>query len=238
MRWEVAVRSVFPCLWHRIRIIPLVGGLRIEELGRTLSWSRLADLFLPYFCPINATQATVNTVTANQSDALQTEFQAGKAAFERGEYRKSVEHLERSLALVNPNSALGGTVQTWLVTAYQAVGQQQEAIALCRTLTQHPDLKTRKEGKRILYILEAPKLQTRPEWLTQIPDLGNLADQGERNRVGGKPLVAPPKRSPVETPRFKVEPVDLSQVNTEDNRFIWVALVAVLLLLGGLTWLM
>lgn len=176
-------------------------------------------------------------MTANQSDALQTEFQAGKAAFERGEYRKSVEHLERALALGNPNSALGGSVQTWLVTAYQAMGQQQDAIALCRKLTQHPDLTTRKEGKRILYILEAPKLQTRPEWLTQIPDLASLADQGERDRAGTQSRV-PLKQPPAETPRFKVEPVDLSQVNTEDNRFIWVALVAVLLILGSLVWLM
>lgn len=177
-------------------------------------------------------------MTANQSDAGQTQFQAGKAAFERGEYRKAVEYLQQACALVNPGSALGGTVQTWLVTAYQATGQQQEAIALCRTLTQHPDLQTRKEGKRILYILEAPKLQTRPEWLTQIPDLGGLADKTERDRVGAQAVPSPAKRSPAATPQFKPEPVDLSQVNTEDNRFVWVALIAVLLILGSLIWLM
>ena len=175
-------------------------------------------------------------VADNSSDALQTEFQVGKMAFERGDYRKSVEHLERALALVNPNSVLGGTVQTWLVTAYQATGQQQDAIALCRTLTQHPDITTRKAGKRILYILEAPKLQTRPEWLTQIPDLDNLAEQGDKNRAGSLPTSA--KRTTAEPTPFKVESVDLSQVNTEDNRFIWVALVAVLLVLGSLLWLM
>lgn len=176
-------------------------------------------------------------MTANQSNALQTEFQAGKAAFERGEYRKSVEHLEKACALVNLDSALGGTVQTWLVTAYQAMGQQQDAIALCRKLTHHPDLRTRKEGKRILYILEAPKLQTRPEWLTQIPDLGELADKGTRDRAGGQSTPSPQRTIP-KSPAFQVESVDLNQVNTEDNRFIWVALVAVLLLLGSLIWLM
>ncbi|MDX2244098.1 MAG: hypothetical protein NW224_25765 [Leptolyngbyaceae cyanobacterium bins.302] len=176
-------------------------------------------------------------MTANQSSALQTEFEAGKAAFERGEYRKSVEHLEKACALVSLDSALGGTVQTWLVTAYQAMGQQQEAIALCRKLTHHPDLRTRKEGKRILYILEAPKLQTRPEWLTQIPDLGELADKGERDRAGGQSN-PPPKQTSPKSPAFQVESVDLNQVNTEDNRFVWVALTAVLLLLGSLLWLM
>jgi tetratricopeptide (TPR) repeat protein len=177
-------------------------------------------------------------VTANQLDEVQTQFQAGKTAFERGEYRKAVEHLQQACALVNSGSALGGTVQTWLVTAYQATGQQQEAIALCRTLTQHPDLQTRKEGKRILYILEAPKLQTRPEWLTQIPDLGSLADKTERDHVGAQSVPSTSKRPPAATPQLKPEPVDLSQVNTEDNRFVWVALIAVLLILGGLIWLM
>jgi len=175
-------------------------------------------------------------VTSDSSNALQAEFQAGKAAFERGDYRKSVNHLEQALALVNPNSSLGGSVQIWLVTAYQAMGQQQEAIDLCRSLTQHPDLKTRKEGKRILYILEAPKLQTRPEWLTQIPDLGGLADKGERVAAKANSIA---KSQQVESPTFKVEPpADLTQVNTEDNRFTWVALAAILLILGAVVWFM
>lgn len=176
-------------------------------------------------------------MTTNQTDALQMEFQTGTAAFERGDYRKAVTHLENACGLVNLNSVLGGTIQTWLVTAYQATGQQQEAIALCRLLTQHPDWQTRKEGKRILYILEAPKLQTRPEWLTQIPDLGNLTDQDDRDRAG--PSSRPVARStPATPPPFPVESVDLDQVNREDRWFIWVALGATLILLGSLAWLM
>lgn len=179
----------------------------------------------------------VNVVTVNQPDASQTEFQTGKAAFERGDYRKAVHHLENACALVNLNSVLGGSIQTWLVTAYQATGQEQEAIALCRQLTQHPDWQTRKEGKRILYILEAPKLQTRPEWLTQIPDLGDLADKDERDRKGAQVRpVTQPAAAP--TPQYKVETVDLSQVNREDRWFIWVAGAACLILLGSLVWLM
>jgi len=176
-------------------------------------------------------------VTTNQSDALQTEFQSGKNAFERGDYRRAVNHLENACALVSPGSALGGRIQTWLVTAYQANGQQQEAIALCRTLTQHPDLNTRKEGKRILYILEAPKLQSRPEWLTQIPDLGNLVDKEERDRGGIQTRPTSNLKSS-DSPQFQVESVDLSQVNREDRWFIWVALAATLMLLGSLIWLM
>lgn len=170
-------------------------------------------------------------------DIVQAEFSAGKQAFERGDYRKSVNYLEKASALVNLNSKLGGDIQTWLVTAYEAAGQRQEAISLCRELTRHPDLNTRKEGKRILYILEAPKLQARPEWLTQIPDLGNLADNDAKERLGTRttsrkePTVADDKL------KLKIEPVDLTQVNTEDNRFIWVALLAVLVILVSLLWL-
>lgn len=167
-------------------------------------------------------------------ERVRVEFRGGKAAYEAGEYRRSVEALERSLALANPNSITGGEVQTWLVMAYEAAGQGQTAIDLCRKLTNHPDLNTRKEAKRVLYILEAPKLKSRPEWLTQIPDLGNLTE-GNPNRVGA---IAAARSQPVPaaTPTFKLEPVS-DQVNREDNRFIWVALVVVLLVLGGLVWL-
>lgn len=177
---------------------------------------------------------TTVTVNSDNLDTIQADYQAAKIAFERGEYRKSVDHLERAKALVNLNSHLGGDVQIWLVTAYEAAGQRQAAIALCKELTTHPVLKTRKEGRRLLYILEAPKLKTRPEWLTQIPDLTTLSDNGTRERLDA--VATPPPRSPTKpTPQF--EPVDLSNVNTEDNRFVWVALIAALLVLGSLLWL-
>ncbi|MGP0128668.1 MAG: hypothetical protein ACTMUB_05210 [cyanobacterium endosymbiont of Rhopalodia musculus] len=60
------------------------------------------------------------------------------------------------------SSQLGGEVQMWLVTAYQAVGRLHHAITLCQTLTCHPCSDIRKQSKEILYILQAPKLK-RPE---------------------------------------------------------------------------
>ncbi len=165
-------------------------------------------------------------------------FQAAKKAFDRGNYREAAAGFEQTLALVNPNSMCGGEVQMWLVTAYQAKGQMSDAIALCKHLTHHPDFQTRKEAKRILYILEAPKLQSRPEWLTQIPDLTGLSVGETRDRIGNgtaktsaKRLEPKPKSQPM------AEPVDLSQVNTKDNQFVWVALIAVLIVLGSVFWL-
>lgn len=175
-------------------------------------------------------------MSSERLDLANREYEAGKAAFERGNYRDSVQYLERASALVESGTRLGGEMQIWLVTAYEAAGQRSQAIQLCQTVSRHPDLKTRKQGKRLLYILEAPKLKTRPEWLTEIPDLSNISDN-EGSALGTSKFApaTPPKRP--EKPKSIVpEPVDLSQVNTQDNLFIWVALGGAIAIIAGLIW--
>ncbi|MEB3359631.1 MAG: hypothetical protein VKK04_23095 [Synechococcales bacterium] len=172
--------------------------------------------------------------STDQKAAAQAQYQAGKETFERGRYRESVQHLEKAVGLVERTSRLGGEAQIWLVTAYQANGQVKEAIALCQQLTRHPDPETAKQGRRLLYILEAPRLQTRADWLTQIPDLSQIAEgEGQLPELGGR--VANKKaRSPRKSEPSLPEPIDWSQVNTRDNRFIWVALFGILAILGSL----
>ena len=172
------------------------------------------------------------------------DFEAAKNAFDRGNYREAAVGFEQTLARVNPNSILGGEVKMWLVTAYQAKGQTSDAIALCKQLTHHPDLKTRQEAKRILYILEAPKLKARPEWLTQIPDLTELSEAEtrdlSRDRLRNRTpngIAKFPAKQLESKPRPIGEPVDSSQVNTKDNQFVWVALIAALIVLGSLLWM-
>lgn len=166
-------------------------------------------------------------------EIVKKEYEAGKAAFERGQYRSAVEHLEKSCALVARNSRLGGDVQIWLVTAYEAAGQKTEAIALCEQLKRHPHSEISKQGRRLLYILQAPQLKRPPEWLTQIPDLATLPDNEAQTRLGSAAANNTPKRQQ----RPEPEPVDLSQVNTRDNSFIWIALIAIALTLAGLWWM-
>ncbi|MGB3238774.1 MAG: hypothetical protein WBB29_10785 [Geitlerinemataceae cyanobacterium] len=164
-----------------------------------------------------------------------TEYQTGKQAFECGQYRQSVAALEKACALINRNSPLGGEMQMWLVTAYQASGQSQDAIALCRQLSKHPDGQTRQQGRRLLYILEAPKLEKRPEWLTQIPDLSNIEDSAIEDRRGSN---APKRQRPPRRLQPEPEPLDPSQIETEDDRFMWGSLVlaiAILAILIGLS---
>ncbi len=171
-------------------------------------------------------------MSSENKEKFRIEYQAGKAAFERGDYRIAVQRLEAASALMGRTSRLGGEAQMWLVTAYEAAGQRTEAIALCQQLSRHPDPETSKEGKRLLYILQAPQLARPSEWMTKIPDLGAIAESDPKERRGSVNTVA--TRKPREQPEPK--PVDLTQVNTKDNQFIWVALLALSLTVGGLIW--
>ncbi len=158
-------------------------------------------------------------------------YQTGKLNFENGKYREAIANLEKASALLSRNSRLGGEVQTWLVTAYEAAGQTEEAIALCQQLQRHPFPETSKQAKRLLYILKAPKLQRPSEWMTEIPDLGTLSDNDAKIRAAAQPRKSS-RQAPAEP-----ELVDLSQVNTKDNRFIGVALIVIVLTLSYLAWL-
>ncbi|OLP16774.1 hypothetical protein BST81_18940 [Leptolyngbya sp. 'hensonii'] len=170
-------------------------------------------------------------VNSPEQDLIDAEYQMGQTAFEKGEYRRSVQHLEKAAALSSRNSRIGGEAQLWLVTAYEANGQREEALTLARQLTRFPDPEIRKQSRRLLYIMEAPQLMKRSEWLTQIPDLTDLEDSDSAlySTADRKP-----KRRPAARTRPEPEPEDLSQMNTGDNRFIWLALGTIGLLLLGL----
>jgi tetratricopeptide (TPR) repeat protein len=159
-----------------------------------------------------------------------SEYLAGQAAFERGDYRQAVHCLEAALVDIEPRSAMGGEIQMWLVTAYEASGNLPAAIDLCAKLTSHPRLETRQESKRILYILQAPALVRRAEWITKIPDLKDL--ENNNNSSGSST-----PRSNRSLPRRKLPPpppIDPSEINTSDNGFIVVMLVLGIAILGGL----
>jgi tetratricopeptide (TPR) repeat protein len=162
-----------------------------------------------------------------------TDYQSGQIAFERGQYRQAVSHFLAAIAQTQPNTKIGGEVQIWLVTAFEAAGQLQEAKALCQKLANHPNLDTRQASKRLLYIMQAPELTRRDEWLTKIPDLTHLEDGNGNGAVNNTPPPSPPKPRSLEE---RYAPVDLSQVNTKDNNFISISLIVTIATLLGL-WL-
>lgn len=170
---------------------------------------------------------------SSDQEKFQIEYQAGKAAFESGEYRVAVQRLQAASALMSRNTILGGEAQIWLVMAYEAAGQTEEAIALCQQLTRHPNPETSKQGKRLLYILQAPQLKRPEEWMTKIPDLGAISESDPKDRrASGSPTAINNRKPKAEAPF-----VDLSQVETKDNQFIWVAIIILGLLTGAFIWL-
>lgn len=173
-------------------------------------------------------------MTEDPQALAKRQYANGQSAFERGSYREAVEHFEAALEAAKATTPLGGQIQTWLVNAYSAVGRQQDAIALCQILTRHPDLETRKQGKNLLYILQAPQLQRPTNWMTEIPDLDQLSADGAQTL--GQAGYTGTKSASRPRPKIEEPPIDPSEINSKDNGFLWVALIGVVLILGGLIW--
>lgn len=154
-------------------------------------------------------------------------YDTGRSAFERGAYRLSIEQLEQARQKVPSSSPQAGEAGIWLVSAYQGMGDIQAAQFLCQQLTQHPKSDIRKQAQQMLYILEAPQLKRPEAWMSKIPDLEKLPESEPKYQKGSYPKRSVP------------EQVGASgEVNSQDNQFIWVALLAIALSLGiwlGLT---
>jgi hypothetical protein len=166
----------------------------------------------------------------------QTEFQLGQQAFESGEYRQSVQALERSLAMAAAGSVLQGDIQIWLVMAYEAAGDRVKARQLCKATVRHPQLATRKDAKGLLYILEAPELRRRDDWVTKIPNLEGIPSRNEKAWAAPAPTKL--RNKPKEKPQGYVipEPTDPTKVEIEDRGFVWLALIGSTIVVLGLIW--
>ncbi|MBF2056678.1 MAG: tetratricopeptide repeat protein [Cyanobacterium sp. T60_A2020_053] len=150
-------------------------------------------------------------------EEFKKQYQQGKLAFERGQYRLSVECLESACKLIPQRTPQGGEVQLWLVNAYQAKGDTGRALELCQYLCSHPHGETKSQAVRLLYILQAPELQRPSSWMTPIPDLTDSSNKYIVNQSVSSPRKIKPKP--------QIELVDLSQVNTKDNSFLWLGLL-------------
>ncbi|MEL6383659.1 MAG: tetratricopeptide repeat protein [Cyanobacteria bacterium J06626_18] len=158
-------------------------------------------------------------------------YATGQLAFERGNYREAVTAFEAAVRLAKGMTPLGGSIQLWLMNAYSAAGRQQDAIALGETLVKHPDTDIRKQSKRVVEILKAPRLQRRADWLTPIPDLSDLESATSTLNLGKYGSSKKPAKSRA---RPEPQPEDLSQMNTRDNGFLWLAIAVIGLTVGGL----
>lgn len=148
---------------------------------------------------------------------FEEKYLAGRLAFERGRYRLSVENLQRAYQLVSPYTAKGIEAGIWLVNAYEANGDTESAIALCREIVAQSYGQKKIQASRLLYILTAPQLKRPKEWMTEIPDLTN-ASKNISDYI-------PPSKPKKITQRRQIEPLDLTTVNTKDNQFIWFTMI-------------
>ena len=162
-----------------------------------------------------------------EKEKLQIKLQAGKKALERGKYSLSIKHLETARELVPFGTRLGGEAGIWLMSAYQAANQLEKAIILGQKLTKHPSQEIAKQSKRLLYIIQAPKLVRPREWMSEIPDLTKLEDSNPRDRRGSSFSQSSPQLEEPQT-------LDLKGINTQDNQFIWLALIVIVITCGGL----
>lgn len=112
------------------------------------------------------------------------------------------------------------------------MGQQDEAIALCQKLTRHPQYQTRKQAKRLLEILQAPPLSNNMKGLIEFPDTSQLEENSSQKLVGKSSTSSSSKSVPPPP-----TPIDLSEVNTQDNQFLWAALILIGIVIGGLLFL-
>ena len=163
----------------------------------------------------------------SNQEQFQKYYQLGKKALENGKYKISITNLQSAKKLVGFSSNKGAEVQMLLATAHQAVGNKQEAIALCQELTTHPNGLMRQKAKDVLYIIQAPELQRPLEWMSEIPDLSS--EETPSQYVTTKRKSSSPKSK-------ELPPID-PQANTEDNQFIWFALIIAILTVSGLVWL-
>ena len=161
----------------------------------------------------------------------------GKAAFEAGFYQDAIALLRQGEATQGEerSMALDGELKTWLVMAYEASGDRSAALNLCRIVSRHPHGQTRDQGKRLLYILEAPKLKMKSEWLVEIPDLSHLENSVDRAWTPPPINLSPPPKLQSTVPKGYIipDPTDPTTVNMGDERSVFWLLGAVGLILVG-----
>ncbi|APB34592.1 hypothetical protein GlitD10_2260 [Gloeomargarita lithophora Alchichica-D10] len=146
---------------------------------------------------------------------MTTAYQQGLRAMESGRYRTAVAALQTALA-ERPHDP---QVKLWLAMAYEANQQRELARNLCRELTAHPDPQVRQQSQQVLYILEAPQLQRRAEWLNEIPPM-------TEEPLPGLTLGTPKQITPPPVP----EPVMVAR--SQSNYFVPVTLAGLSLVLA------
>lgn len=94
--------------------------------------------------------------------------------FERGSYHRALEWVNEARTYY----PMAGILKLWQGLALEAMGRTGEAIALVRPLLKRGDPDIVEQARYLLSVWEAPQLKRPREWLTEIPDLSHLSEDG------------------------------------------------------------
>jgi tetratricopeptide (TPR) repeat protein len=160
-----------------------------------------------------------------QQNELESQlYLEGVNKFEGGNYQQAIALLERAKALADINTTLGGNIAIWLANSYDAAGNTEAAITICRELKNHPSGKIRKSARFILGILTAPQIGKLEGLVSEVPVLQPY------DSYIPKPVAT--KKTTGDRQPFRQ--VSLEPPNTNShNHFLWFALVISLGLLIG-----
>jgi tetratricopeptide (TPR) repeat protein len=171
-----------------------------------------------------------------EQETAKQQYQTAIKNFERGNYTAASRLLEQALAMVNPQTKLGGEIQIWLVNAYEASGKSQQAIALCRQLTKHVDYDVRQSARYVLGIISAPQLVQREGLVSAIPSLDELAlgDPSDRLSLKAQQQIKLKPKSPEAKPELDLSIPPQPTIIPNSGRFM--AVVMAILLLSLVVW--
>ncbi|KAA6424063.1 MAG: ATP-dependent protease Clp ATPase subunit [Trebouxia sp. A1-2] len=160
--------------------------------------------------------------------AKSKQFSLGKLAYGKGLYSESARLFEVALDKEGPFSKLGGEIQLWQALAYQACGREQDCIEVYKTVEQtHPVTAIKKQAAELRFIMEAPKLQLRPEERISLPLLDNL-DRYKSDKSGVRPRLPPMKQKSNYKKTWEDEFLENYKAPALlSNKYVWVASIVV-----------
>lgn len=143
-----------------------------------------------------------------------------ESGFEQGSYNQVMDCIQLALQ----EYPASGALKVWQALTLEALGRSTEAIQVIRPLCRSPEREVADQARYLLRIWQAPRLRRHSEWLTEIPDLSQLADAEPKSTFVAK-RYSKPANTGSET---KLSATASTDPNSADNRVTWILLVIVI----------
>ena len=98
-------------------------------------------------------------------------IKAAKAALDKGDYGLCIKIIDPLLPSLSATTVIGAQLRLLKITAYMGKGDEQKAIDICQTLSDHKEASIRQQAKQLLSILNAPSLPRPSNWSVEIPKI-------------------------------------------------------------------